>query len=127
VGRRALLIGVCLTCWSCRRAARGVWGRIWISLAALAFGGACSLVGGFDPVGLGLGVAVAVLAWRPGQGGGRVGRLAGRLLVVLALAVAQILLPGGSVMLAWPLLAASLAPPWSWPWAGPATAGSPGC
>jgi hypothetical protein len=107
-GAGILLIGVCVTILILQ--ARGT-GRIWISLAGLAAGGACSLVGGFDPVGLGLGVAVVVLAWLSlGKGVGVFGAWLGALLVVLALAVAmQILLPGGSVMLAWPLLAASLA------------------
>jgi hypothetical protein len=107
-GAGVLLIGVCLTVLILQ--ARG-GGQIWISLAGLAAGGACSLVGGFDPVGLGLGVAVVVLAWLSlGKGVGVFGAWLGALLVVLGLAVAvQALLPGGSVMLAWPLLAASLA------------------
>jgi len=111
-GAGILLIGVCLTVLVLQ--ARGlarIWGRVWISLAALAVGGACSLVGGFDPVGLGLGGAVVVLAWLSlGRGVGVFGAWLGALLVVLALAVtAQAMLPGASVMIAWPLLAASLA------------------
>jgi len=111
-GAGILLIGVCLTVLILQ--ARGLarlWGRVWISLAALAVGGACSLVGGFDPVGLGLGGAVVVLAWLSlGRGVGVFGAWLGALLVVLALAVtAQAMLPGASVMIAWPLLAASLA------------------
>jgi len=107
-GAGVLLIGVCLTTLILQ--ARG-GGRIWISLAGLAAGGACSLVGGFDPIGLGLGVAVVVLAGLSlGKGVGVFGAWLGALLVVLGLAVTvQALLPGGSVMLAWPLLAASLA------------------
>lgn len=107
-GAGVLLIGVCLTTLILQ--ARG-GGRIWISLAGLAAGGACSLVGGFDQVGLGLGVAVVVLAWLSlGKGVGVFGAWLGALLVVLGLAVTvQALAPGGSVMLAWPLLAASLA------------------
>ncbi|KQZ27128.1 M20/M25/M40 family metallo-hydrolase [Caulobacter sp. Root1472] len=107
-GAGILLIGVCLTTLILQ--ARG-GGRIWISLVGLAAGGACSLVGGFDPIGLGLGVAVVVLAWLSlGKGVGVFGAWLGALLVVLGLAVTvQALLPGGSVMLAWPLLAASLA------------------
>lgn len=108
LGAGVLLIGACLTVLILQ--ARG-GGRIWISLVGLAAGGACSLVGGFDPVGLGLGVAVVVLAWLSlGKGVGVFGAWLGALLVVLGLAVTvQALLPGGSVMLAWPLLAASLA------------------
>jgi len=111
-GAGILLIGVCLTVLVLQ--ARGlarIWGRVWISLAALAVGGACSLVGGFDPVGLGLGGAVVVLAWLSlGRSVGVFGAWLGALLVVLALAVtAQAMLPGASVMIAWPLLAASLA------------------
>jgi len=111
-GAGLLLIGVCLTVLILQaRGLAGVWGRAWISLAALVVGGACSLVGGFDPVGLGLGAAVVVLAWLSlGRSVGVFGAWLGALLVVLALAVTvQVLLPGGSVMLAWPLLAASLA------------------
>jgi hypothetical protein len=111
-GAGALLIGVCLTVLVLQaRGLKRVWGKVWISLAALAVGGACSLAGGFDPVGLGLGVAVAVLAWLGlGKGVGVFGAWLGALLVVLGLAVtAQVMLPGASVMLAWPLLAASLA------------------
>jgi hypothetical protein len=84
--------------------------RLWPSLVALAFGGACSLVGGFDPIGLGLGVAVAALTWaalgaRVGVLGVWIGGL--KLIWLLALA-AQILAPGASVMLTWPLLVAAL-------------------
>jgi hypothetical protein len=111
-GAGILLIGVCLTVLILQaRGLPGIWGRIWISVAALAVGGLCCLVGGFDPIGLGLAAAVAALAWLSlGKGVGVFGAWLGALLVVLALAVAvQVLLPGGSVMLAWPLLAASLA------------------
>jgi hypothetical protein len=107
-GAGVLLIGVCLGVLVLQ--ARGT-GRIWVSGVALVAGGACSLVGGFDPIGLGLAGAVVVLAWLSlGKGVGVFGAWLGALLVLLALAVAvQVLLPGGSVMLAWPLLAASLA------------------
>ncbi|EJL33649.1 putative aminopeptidase [Caulobacter sp. AP07] len=106
-GAGILLIGVCLSVLVLQ--ARGT-GRIWVSVIAAMAGGACSLVGGFDPVGLGMAGAVIVLAWLSlGKGVGVFGAWLGALLVVLALAVAtQALLPGGSVMLAWPLLAASL-------------------
>jgi hypothetical protein len=106
-GAGVLLIGVCLSVLVLQ--ARGT-GRIWLSVVALAAGGACGLVGGFDPIGLGLGGAVLVLAWLSlGRGIGVWGAWLGALLVLLALATAaQAMLPGGSVMLAWPLLAASL-------------------
>ncbi|WP_425994734.1 M20/M25/M40 family metallo-hydrolase [Caulobacter sp. DWR1-3-2b1] len=84
--------------------------RIWPSLAALALGGACSIVGGFDAVGLGLGVAVELMCWA--ALGGRVGVLGvwiGGLLTLLLLSLAaQIMAPGATVMLVWPLLIAAL-------------------
>jgi hypothetical protein len=106
-GAGILLIGVCLGVLVLQ--ARGT-GRIWVTVIAAIMGGACSLVGGFDPIGLGVAGAVIVLAWLAlGRGVGVFGAWLGALLVVLALAVtAQVLAPGGTVMLAWPLLAASL-------------------
>ncbi|KRA61545.1 peptidase M20 [Caulobacter sp. Root655] len=106
-GAGILLIGVCLSVLVLQ--ARGT-GRIWVTAIAAVMGGACSLVGGFDPIGLGMAGAVIVLAWLSlGKGVGVFGAWLGALLVVLALAITtQVLLPGGSVMLAWPLLAASL-------------------
>jgi len=89
--------------------ARGA-GRVIPCVAALALGGACSLVGGFDPVGLGLGVAAAVLAALAlGHRTEALGAWVGGLIVLLVLAVAaQILAPGATVMLTWPLLIAAL-------------------
>uniref|UniRef100_B0SZD0 Vacuolar membrane protease n=1 Tax=Caulobacter sp. (strain K31) TaxID=366602 RepID=B0SZD0_CAUSK len=106
-GAGILLIGVCLSVLVLQ--ARGT-GRIWVSVIAAAMGGACSLAGGFDPVGLGLAGAAIVLAWLSlGKGIGVFGAWLGSLLVLLALAVAaMVVAPGASVMLAWPLLAASL-------------------
>lgn len=80
------------------------------SLAALILGGACSAVGGFDPLGLGLGLAAGVMAWLALSGGaGVLGAWIGGLVVLLVLSIAaQILVPGASVMLVWPLLSASL-------------------
>jgi len=106
-GAGLLLIGVCLGVLVLQ--ARGA-GRLWVTILAAVMGGACSLVGGFDPVGLAMAGAVIVLAWLSlGKGVGVFGAWLGALLVVLALAVtAQVMLPGASVMLAWPLLAASL-------------------
>jgi len=84
--------------------------RIWPSLAALAMGGACSIVGGFDAVGLGLGVAVGVLCWAAlGVQVSVLGVWIGGLVTLLLAALAaQILAPGASVMLVWPLLIAAL-------------------
>ncbi len=110
-GAGVLLIGVCVSILILQaRGLKRIWGKIWVSLIAAALGGACSLVGGFDQIGLGLAGAAIVLAWLSlGKGIGVFGAWLGSLLVLLALAVAaMILLPGGSVMLAWPLLAASL-------------------
>ena len=106
-GAGILLIGVCLSVLILQ--ARGT-GRMWITVIAALLGGACSLVGGFDPVGLGMAGAVIVLAWLSlGRAVGVWGAWLGALLVLLALTITtQALLPGGSVMLAWPLLAASL-------------------
>ena len=106
-GAGILLIGVCLSVLVLQ--ARGT-GRIWVSVIAAAMGGACSLIGGFDAVGLGMAGAAIVLAWLSlGKGIGVFGAWLGSLLVLLALAVAaMVVAPGASVMLAWPLLAASL-------------------
>lgn len=87
--------------------------RIWPSLLALAGGGLSCLIGGpaLDPVGLGLGVASAVLVWGAlGKPVGVLGAWIGALVGLLILGVAtMILLPGGSVMTTWPLLVAALA------------------
>jgi len=109
-GAGILLIGVCVSILILQARGTGIGGRIWLSVVAAALGGACSLVGGFDPVGLYLAGGVIVLAWLSlGKGIGVFGAWLGSLLVLLALAVAaMVLVPGGSVMLAWPLLAASL-------------------
>jgi hypothetical protein len=109
-GAGILLIGVCVSILILQARGTGIGDRIWLSVVAAALGGACSLVGGFDPVGLYLAGGVIVLAWLSlGKGIGVFGAWLGSLSVLLALAVAaMILVPGGSVMLAWPLLAASL-------------------
>ena len=89
--------------------ARGA-GRIIPCVVALTLGGACSLAGGFDPVGLGLGVAACLLA--AGALGFRTGVLGawiGGMIVLLILSTAaQVLAPGATVMLTWPLLVAAL-------------------
>lgn len=84
--------------------------RIIPCAAALALGGACSLVGGFDPVGLGLGVAACVVAALAlGFKTDVLGAWIGGLVVLLVLAVAaQVLAPGATVMLTWPLLIAAV-------------------
>lgn len=89
--------------------ARGA-GRVIPGVVALALGGACSLAGGFDPVGLGLGVAAAVLAVLAlGFRTEALGAWIGGLIVLLVLATAaQVLAPGATVMLTWPLLVAAL-------------------
>ncbi|HJV40940.1 M20/M25/M40 family metallo-hydrolase [Caulobacter sp.] len=89
--------------------ARGA-GRIIPCVVALTLGGACSLIGGFDPVGLGLGIGAAVLAALAlGFKTEALGVWIGGLIVLLALATAaQVTVPGATVMLTWPLLIAAL-------------------
>lgn len=89
--------------------ARGA-SRVIPCVVALALGGACSLAGGFDPVGLGLGVAACVFAALAlGFRTGVLGAWIGGMIVVLILAVAaQFLAPGATVMLTWPLLVAAI-------------------
>lgn len=84
--------------------------RIIPAVVALILGGACSLIGGFDPVGLGLGLAASVLAALAlGFRTEVLGAWIGGMVVVLLLAVAaQVLAPGATVMLTWPLLVAAL-------------------
>ena len=84
--------------------------RIIPCAVALALGGACSLVGGFDPVGLGLGVAACVMAALSlGYKTDVLGAWIGGMIVLLLLATAaQVLAPGATVMLTWPLLIAAL-------------------
>ncbi|MDR6627438.1 M20/M25/M40 family metallo-hydrolase [Caulobacter segnis] len=89
--------------------ARGA-SRIIPCVAAIVLGGACSLIGGFDPIGLGLGIGTCVLAglalgYRTDALGGWIGGLV--VLAVLAV-TAQILAPGATVMLTWPLLVGTL-------------------
>ena len=85
--------------------ARGA-SRIIPCVVALVLGGACGLVGGFDPAGLALGVATALLAALAlGHRTDALGGWIGGLLVLLALALAaQVLAPGATVMLTWPLV-----------------------
>jgi hypothetical protein len=84
--------------------------RLWPSLVALTLGGACSLVGGFDPIGLGLGAGVALLTWASlGRKTGVIGAWLGGLILLLLLSTAaQVLAPGATVMLVWPLLVAAV-------------------
>ena len=89
--------------------ARGA-SRIIPCVALLALGGACSLAGGFDPVGLALGVAACVFAALAlGFRTGVLGAWIGGMIVLLVLATAaQVLAPGATVMLTWPLLVAAV-------------------
>ncbi len=84
--------------------------RVIPCVVALALGGACSLAGGFDPIGLGLGVATCVFAALAlGFRTGALGAWIGGMIVVLILAtIAQALAPGATVMLTWPLLVAAV-------------------
>lgn len=84
--------------------------RVIPCVVALALGGACSLAGGFDPVGLGLGVAACVFgALALGFKTDVLGAWIGGMIVVLILAAAaQVLAPGATVMLTWPLLVAAI-------------------
>jgi len=84
--------------------------RVIPCVVALALGGACSLAGGFDPVGLGLGVAACVFgALALGFKTDVLGAWIGGMIVVLILATAaQVLAPGATVMLTWPLLVAAI-------------------
>lgn len=89
--------------------ARGA-SRVIPCVVALAIGGACSLAGGFDPIGLGLGVAACVFAALAlGFKTDVLGAWIGGMIVLLILAtVAQVLAPGATVMLTWPLLVAAI-------------------
>ncbi|AVG21569.1 M28 family metallopeptidase [Caulobacter vibrioides] len=84
--------------------------RVIPCVVALVLGGACSLVGGFDPIGLGLGLAACVLAALAlGFRTEVLGAWIGGMIVVLLLAIAaQVLAPGATVMLTWPLLVAAV-------------------
>ncbi|MBO9547732.1 M28 family metallopeptidase [Caulobacter sp.] len=84
--------------------------RVIPCVVALALGGACSLAGGFDPIGLGLGVAACLFAALAlGFKTDALGAWIGGMIVLLLLAVAaQVLAPGATVMLTWPLLVAAI-------------------
>ncbi|WP_454717948.1 M20/M25/M40 family metallo-hydrolase [Caulobacter segnis] len=84
--------------------------RVIPCVVALVLGGACSLAGGFDPIGLGLGVATCVFAALTlGFKTDALGAWIGGMIVLLVLAtVAQVLAPGATVMLTWPLLVAAV-------------------
>ncbi|WP_158912876.1 M20/M25/M40 family metallo-hydrolase [Caulobacter sp. S45] len=107
-GAALLTLGVCLSAIGAMRIGRH---RVPVAILALIVGAACSLFGGFDPLGAGLGVAAALAAvfaldkpvdaWN-----GWLGALLATLLVAV---VVQVLLPAGGFMLVWPLLVASAA------------------
>jgi len=86
-------------------------GRRLIALAPLAAGLASSLFGGFDPLGLGLGVAAAVVALAAyGRPISRAGAWSGALILGFILAVGlQVVAPLAGFILAWPLVLAALA------------------
>ncbi len=86
-------------------------GRRAVALVPLLAGAGACAFGGFDKLGLGLGVAAAVLALAAyGRPVGRAGAWAGVLLLGLVAAVAvQILAPPIDYLLAWPLLTGCLA------------------
>ncbi|MBX3479714.1 MAG: M20/M25/M40 family metallo-hydrolase [Caulobacter sp.] len=86
--------------------------RRWPALVMLLAGAACSLFGGFDPVGLGLGAFAAVLAFLalgappPSRSGAWSGVLT---LAFVLTGVVQLLVPQVAFLLAWPLVLAALA------------------
>lgn len=86
-------------------------GRRQIAFLPLAAGLAASLFGGFDPVGLGLGVAAAVLALAAyGRPVSRAGGWAGALVLLLIVGVAaQVLAAPIAFAFEWPLALAALA------------------
>jgi hypothetical protein len=91
-------------------AARGR--RIQAALFALAAGlGSCAMVGGLDAVGLGEGIAAALLALAVGgQPADRPGAWAGVLVLgLLAAGAVQIAAPQAAYVLAWPLTLGALA------------------
>ncbi len=84
--------------------------RVVMAIAALATGGLCSLFGGFDMIGAGLGVAGALVALIFVEPISRPGAWAGLLLMGLVAAVAaQALAPPAAFLIGWPLLAGALA------------------
>lgn len=86
-------------------------GRRVAAMVPLLAGAACSAFGGFDPVGLGVGVAAAVFGLLAlGRPVSRSGSWSGALIAGLVLAViAQALAPPAANILAWPLAMAALA------------------
>lgn len=86
-------------------------GRRQIALLPLAAGLASSLFGGFDPVGLGMGVAAALVAIAAyGRPVSRAGAWAGVLVLGLVVAIAaQALAAPTAFIFAWPLALAALA------------------
>jgi hypothetical protein len=84
--------------------------RTAMALAALLSGALASLFGGFDPVGLGLGVGGAVAALVFVEPIGRPGCWAGFLLSGLAAGIAlQLAAPAAAFLIGWPLLVGALA------------------
>lgn len=103
-----VLLGVGFYLWCAAEMARG---RRNLAIIPLAAGLASCLFGGFDKIGLGLGVVAAVIGVLAyGRPVSRTGAWAGVLLagVVGALA-AQVFAPTAAIVIAWPLALASVA------------------
>jgi hypothetical protein len=102
-----MLLGVGFLIWAAAEIARG---RRNVALVPLAAGIVGSAFGGFDKVGLILGVVAAVLGVVAyGRGTSRPGAWAGVLLLGLVAAVAaQAYAPAAAAVLAWPLALASV-------------------
>lgn len=86
--------------------------RRWPALVLVLLGAACSLFGGFDAVGLGLGIAGAVLAALAlgASPPSRAGAWAGVLMLAFVLTgIVQLFLPQVAFLLAWPLVLAGIA------------------
>jgi hypothetical protein len=106
-GSALLTLGLCLCLLGAMRIGLR---RLAVVATGLILGAGCCLAGGFDPVGVVLGLLVA------GLGGLVMGKVVdpwggwlGALVTSLVLAaVVQVLLPAGAYMLAWPSLIAAL-------------------
>ena len=105
-GAAALAVGVTLLVSTALLRGKGRW---WVVGASLVAGGACSAFGGFDPIGLGLGVAGAAAAFfilnRPAETWGAwFGFIGVGLLLSLIL---QLVAPPSAFLTAWPTLIAA--------------------
>lgn len=84
--------------------------RLWLAGAGLCGGLLCLAFGGWDPVGLGLGVATAVVGYGAfGKAAALPGAWLGALLTGLVAGLAlQVFLPAVAFLVVWPLVAAGL-------------------